>query len=164
MLLTMTCSFIVLACKSCLRAVGRGRVCHPLFYDFRAWLLVSCADAIEALKTLTPADIAVVRVMLKPPAGVKLVVEAVAIMLKVQPVKVMATDGVTARWDYWEPAKKTLLNDPVAQRSWLANYLPSDTFSIQNAVILTRSTVWPLLIDPQVCATQIGDSRIQSIA
>ena len=50
--------------------------------------------------------------MLKPPAGVKLVVEAVAIMLKVQPVKVMATDGVTARWDYWEPAKKTLLNDP----------------------------------------------------
>ena len=51
------------------------------------------------------------------------------------------------------------LNDPVAQRSWLANYLPSDTFSIQNAVILTRSTVWPLLIDPQVRAAQIGDSR-----
>jgi hypothetical protein len=68
--------------------------------------------AIEALKTITPADIAVVRVMLKPPAGVKLAVEAVAIMLKVTPVKVTAVDGVSARMDYWEPARKTLLNDP----------------------------------------------------
>jgi dynein heavy chain len=80
------------------------------------WLPSTCcavaAAATEALKTLTPADIAVVRSMLKPPAGVKLVVEAVAIMLKVEPVKAMSSDGVTSRWDYWEPAKKTLLNDP----------------------------------------------------
>ena len=33
LLLSMTCSFIVLACKSCLRAVGRGCVCHPMFFE-----------------------------------------------------------------------------------------------------------------------------------
>ena len=33
-------------------------------------------------------------------------------MLKVAPVKVVGVDGVSSRWDYWDPAKKTLLNDP----------------------------------------------------
>lgn len=66
--------------------------------------------AIEALKTLTKQDVAVVRAMLKPPAGVRLVVEAVAIMLRVKPVKSME-DG-RERLNYWEPARKELLGDP----------------------------------------------------
>lgn len=68
-------------------------------------------DAIEALKTLTKGDIAVVRAMLKPPQGVRLVVEAVAIMLRVKPVRGVDADG-SERPNYWEPAKKELLGDP----------------------------------------------------
>lgn len=43
-----------------------------------------------------------------------------------------------------------LLSDVVARRSWVANGLPSDTFSLEGASFVTKSTCWPLIIDPQV--------------
>ena len=43
--------------------------------------------AVGALDTLDPADIAVVKSMKNPPIGIKVVMEAVCIMLEVKPVR-----------------------------------------------------------------------------
>ncbi|KYN44278.1 Dynein heavy chain 7, axonemal [Trachymyrmex septentrionalis] len=41
------------------------------------------------------------------------------------------------------------LGDPVLIRAWNIFGLPSDLFSIDNAIIITNSRRWPLMIDPQ---------------
>lgn len=41
------------------------------------------------------------------------------------------------------------LSDPVKLRSWQICSLPSDSLSIQNALIMDNGRRWPLLIDPQ---------------
>mmetsp|Transcript_25850 Transcript_25850/g.41808 ORF Transcript_25850/g.41808 Transcript_25850/m.41808 type:complete len:1198 (+) Transcript_25850:570-4163(+) len=46
-------------------------------------------------------------------------------------------------------ALATTLGDPVTIREWGINKLPSDSFSIQNAIMLYKSSRWPLMIDPQ---------------
>ena len=42
-----------------------------------------------------------------------------------------------------------ILGDPVLIRSWMIFGLPSDLFSIDNAIIVSNSRRWPLMIDPQ---------------
>ncbi|OMJ95933.1 hypothetical protein SteCoe_485 [Stentor coeruleus] len=42
-----------------------------------------------------------------------------------------------------------VLGDPIQIREWNIFSLPSDSISINNAIIITRSERWPLLIDPQ---------------
>lgn len=42
-----------------------------------------------------------------------------------------------------------VLGDPVLIRSWNIFGLPSDLFSIDNAIIVTNARRWPLMIDPQ---------------
>ena len=41
------------------------------------------------------------------------------------------------------------LAEPVQVRSWLMQGLPSDSVSVDNAVLVTRGERWPLVIDPQ---------------
>ncbi|XP_054256854.1 dynein axonemal heavy chain 3 [Macrosteles quadrilineatus] len=41
------------------------------------------------------------------------------------------------------------LGEPVLIRSWTIDGLPADTFSIENAIIVTNARRWPLMIDPQ---------------
>ncbi|KAL0223335.1 hypothetical protein P9112_002725 [Eukaryota sp. TZLM1-RC] len=41
------------------------------------------------------------------------------------------------------------LGDPVLIRAWLVDGLPSDSLSIENAIIMSRAKRWPLMIDPQ---------------
>ncbi|KAM9820319.1 LOW QUALITY PROTEIN: dynein axonemal heavy chain 2 [Neosynchiropus ocellatus] len=41
------------------------------------------------------------------------------------------------------------LSDPAVVREWNAQGLPSDTFSTENGVIVTRGSRWPLMVDPQ---------------
>jgi dynein heavy chain len=41
------------------------------------------------------------------------------------------------------------LGEPVTIREWTINKLPSDSFSIENAIMLSVSNRWPLMIDPQ---------------
>ena len=41
------------------------------------------------------------------------------------------------------------LGDPVRIREWKIHGLPSDSFSVDNGIIMARSSQWPLLIDPQ---------------
>ncbi|OAF71836.1 Dynein heavy chain 12, axonemal [Intoshia linei] len=44
------------------------------------------------------------------------------------------------------------LGDPVLIQQWNLNGLPKDSFSIDNAIIVSTSRRWPLLIDPQAQA------------
>ncbi|KAM9855172.1 dynein axonemal heavy chain 2-like [Aulostomus maculatus] len=41
------------------------------------------------------------------------------------------------------------LSDPIAVRDWNIQGLPSDAFSTENGVIVTRGNRWPLIVDPQ---------------
>ena len=44
---------------------------------------------------------------------------------------------------------KATLGDPIIIQKWIINGLPSDKVSVENAIIITRSSRWPLIIDPQ---------------
>ncbi|XP_017878877.2 dynein heavy chain 3, axonemal [Ceratina calcarata] len=66
--------------------------------------------ALAALDTLKPADISIVRSMKSPPAGVRLVMEAVCVLKGVKPEKVQdPATGQTVE-DYW-PASIRILGD-----------------------------------------------------
>ena len=39
-------------------------------------------------------------------------------------------------------------------RAWNIAGLPSDTVSVENAIIISKARRWPLMIDPQVCLWQ----------
>lgn len=66
--------------------------------------------ALAALDTLKPADISIVRTMKAPPAGVRLVMEAICVLKGVKPDRI--TDPATGRVveDYW-PASIRILGD-----------------------------------------------------
>uniref|UniRef100_A0A383V949 AAA+ ATPase domain-containing protein n=1 Tax=Tetradesmus obliquus TaxID=3088 RepID=A0A383V949_TETOB len=42
-----------------------------------------------------------------------------------------------------------VLGEPVTIRSWLLDGLPNDSLSIDNAIIISKTRRWPLMIDPQ---------------
>nr|KAJ3423148.1 Dynein heavy chain 7, axonemal [Polyrhizophydium stewartii] len=68
-------------------------------------------SAVQALDTLKPADITVLKSMKSPPAGVKLVMEAVCVMKDVKPVKIPDPAGSGKKIeDFWGPSK-TLMSD-----------------------------------------------------
>ncbi len=69
-------------------------------------------DAESALKAIDKGDIAIVKKLGKPPAGVKLVMEAVCIMMGLKPQKVKNPDGKGKIDDYWPVATKQLLSRP----------------------------------------------------
>ncbi|KAG7209677.1 hypothetical protein KM043_011323 [Ampulex compressa] len=66
--------------------------------------------ALSALDTLKPADITIVKSMKSPPAGVRLVMEAVCVLKGVKPDKVQDTATGQTVDDYW-PASIKLLGD-----------------------------------------------------
>ncbi|KOC62554.1 Dynein heavy chain 7, axonemal [Habropoda laboriosa] len=70
--------------------------------------LPALEDAIAALNTLKPADITVVRTMRSPPAGVKLVMAAVCVMMGIPAARI--EDPATGKkvLDYWTPSKRLL--------------------------------------------------------
>lgn len=43
----------------------------------------------------------------------------------------------------------SFLSKPTQVREWNIQGLPSDWFSTENGVIVTRGTRWPLMVDPQ---------------
>ncbi|XP_025270954.1 dynein heavy chain 7, axonemal [Camponotus floridanus] len=59
-----------------------------------------------ALNTLTPQDIQIVKSMKRPPAGVRLVMEAVCILKDVKPERVQGPEGPID--DYWKPSLRIL--------------------------------------------------------
>jgi dynein heavy chain len=54
--------------------------------------------------------------------------------------------------DHFELAK--VLGEPVKIREWNICGLPSDTFSVDNGVIVSKARRWPLFIDPQAQANR----------
>jgi len=84
-------------------------------------------SALQALDALTKGDIGEVKAMVKPPDGVKLVMEALCLMFDIKPTRSKEGD-----LDYWEPSKKELLTDPYFLRS-LVEY---DKNNIPAAVIV----------------------------
>ena len=47
------------------------------------------------------------------------------------------------------PSLLRTLGDPVVIRQWNAQGLPTDSFSVDNAIVIFNSRRWPLMIDPQ---------------
>ncbi|KAK0094203.1 hypothetical protein PV326_011565 [Microctonus aethiopoides] len=66
-------------------------------------------SANSALNTLTPQDIQIVKTMKSPPAGVKLVMEAICILKDIKPDRVPGESGKFIE-DYWKPSLR-VLND-----------------------------------------------------
>nr|XP_045615668.1 dynein axonemal heavy chain 7-like isoform X1 [Procambarus clarkii] len=69
--------------------------------------LPALQEAVEALNTLKPADITVVKSMKNPPHAIKLVMAAVCVMLEIKPEK-MKTSSVKVTYDFWGPSKRLL--------------------------------------------------------
>eukprot|EP00201_Polytomella_parva_P020499 CAMPEP_0175042260 /NCGR_PEP_ID=MMETSP0052_2-20121109/2450_1 /TAXON_ID=51329 ORGANISM="Polytomella parva, Strain SAG 63-3" /NCGR_SAMPLE_ID=MMETSP0052_2 /ASSEMBLY_ACC=CAM_ASM_000194 /LENGTH=3805 /DNA_ID=CAMNT_0016305023 /DNA_START=33 /DNA_END=11446 /DNA_ORIENTATION=+ len=67
--------------------------------------------AISALDTIKPADIKLVQSFKNPPAAVKLVLEAVCVVLDVKPTRVKDPNSGKMVEDYWISAQK-LIGDP----------------------------------------------------
>ena len=61
-------------------------------------------------------------------------------------VQLLQEKGITCDGDF---ALHKVLGSPVEIRAWGIQLLPKDTFSIDNAIILTKSLRWGLIIDPQ---------------
>eukprot|EP01028_Stygiella_incarcerata_P009150 TRINITY_DN426_c0_g1_i1.p1 TRINITY_DN426_c0_g1~~TRINITY_DN426_c0_g1_i1.p1 ORF type:complete len:4140 (-),score=1088.60 TRINITY_DN426_c0_g1_i1:191-12610(-) len=55
-------------------------------------------------------------------------------------LELLHSEGVTSR---------NSLGDAVKIRDWSINGLPTDSLSIENAIVLDKSRRWPLMIDPQ---------------
>ncbi|KAM6256904.1 dynein axonemal heavy chain 12 [Porphyrio hochstetteri] len=65
--------------------------------------------ALEALDTLKPSDISIVKSMKNPPSGVKLVMAAVCVMKDIKPERIADPSGSGRKiLDYWGPSKKLL--------------------------------------------------------
>ncbi|XP_022247843.1 dynein heavy chain 7, axonemal-like [Limulus polyphemus] len=65
--------------------------------------------ALAALNTLTPADITIVKTMKSPPAGVKLVMEAICILKGIKPDRIPDPSGSGKMVeDFWGPSKRLL--------------------------------------------------------
>ncbi|KAG7205246.1 hypothetical protein KM043_018326 [Ampulex compressa] len=73
-----------------------------------AQALPALEEAIAALNTLKPADIAVVKTMKSPPEAVKLVMAAVCVMMNIPPTKVEDPTAGGKVLDYWGPSKRLL--------------------------------------------------------
>lgn len=65
-------------------------------------------DALQALNTLKPADITLVKSMKNPPSAVKLVMAAVCVMKAVPPDRINDAASGKKIIDYWGPSKRVL--------------------------------------------------------
>ena len=92
--------------------------------------------AMAALNTLTPADIAVVKTMKSPPAGIRLVCEALCVLKGIKPDRI--NDPSTGRKieDYWGPSKKML-----GDMKFLESLLTFDKDNIPPANIKVRPLI-----------------------
>lgn len=111
-------------------------------------------NAVKALQTLTKGDITEIKAMKKPPDGVKLVMEAVCMMMNVPPIKTKDPNGGTKKIDdYWVPAQKTLLSDT----RFLQNLLEYDK---DNIPVEAMEKVRPYAANPDFSAEKIRKASV----
>eukprot|EP00742_Colponemidia_sp_Colp-10_P007220 GILJ01007760.1.p1 GENE.GILJ01007760.1~~GILJ01007760.1.p1 ORF type:complete len:2640 (-),score=434.68 GILJ01007760.1:74-7498(-) len=90
-------------------------------------------EAVQCLSKLKMEQIREIRSMQKPPAGVKLCMQACCIMFNVKPIKKNDPSVPGSKvLDYWEASQKSLLNDPAKFTQMLLNY---DKDNIPDSVI-----------------------------
>lgn len=102
-----------------------------------------------SLKSLNKNDVVEVRAMTRPPAGVKMVIEAVCIMKDVKPKKVAGDKPGERINDYWEPGK-ALLMDP---GKFLEGLFKFDKDNIPDDVI---KKIQPLIDNPDFTPAAIA--------
>ena len=61
-------------------------------------------------------------------------------------LEVMAARGLVCSENF---SLRAVLGEPVRIREWQALGLPSDAYSADNGIMISRSSFWPLLFDPQ---------------
>ncbi|KAJ3194173.1 Dynein heavy chain 3, axonemal [Irineochytrium annulatum] len=89
-------------------------------------------SALEALDTLKPQDITMVKAMKNPPGAVKMVMEAICIMKAVKPARIKDPGGSGKMVeDYWGPAQKML----------------SDSHFLQSLKAYDKDNIDPKIID-----------------
>ncbi|RKP19398.1 hypothetical protein ROZALSC1DRAFT_14025, partial [Rozella allomycis CSF55] len=103
--------------------------------------------ALVSLKNLTKQDVTEIKSMTRPPAGVKLVMEAVCIMKQIKPKKI-EVEGKKVD-DYWDPGK-ALLIDPAKFIDSLMNY---DKDNIGEQIIVK---IKPYIDSPEFQVDQIA--------
>jgi dynein heavy chain len=97
--------------------------------------MVLMRAALMALNTLKKSDLVEMRQFSKPPAAVRLVLEALCIIMGVKPLRVVDSDdpsGAHKVNDFWEPAKKHLLADPKLLDNLIAfdkDHVPAETIA-----------------------------------
>ena len=82
--------------------------------------------AMKAVDDLNKNDITETKGFQKPPEPAKAVMKTLCIMFNVQPEKVKGANVREVQYDYWEPAKKKLLNADLLKNC--KNY-PKDNIS-----------------------------------
>jgi dynein heavy chain len=80
-------------------------------------------------------------------------------------VEMLNTFGIKSSEEF---SLQNVLGNSVKIRSWQINKLPTDDFSVDNAIIMDNSDRWPLMIDPQMQAniwikTMEASSDIRSL-
>ncbi|KAI8435548.1 hypothetical protein MSG28_003843 [Choristoneura fumiferana] len=118
--------------------------------------------ALDALNTLKPADITLVKSMKNPPAGVKLVMEAVCVMKGVKGDRKMDANGKPFE-DYWGPSQK-LLGDMKFLESLKAydkdNIPPATMKKIRDNVVGLRGALQ--VVAPKKAALFEAESELQA--
>ena len=125
-------------------ATAKAAQCDAIATDAQRDLdeaLPALDAAVKALEKLSKNDIVEVKSMGKPPAGVRLVMEAVCIMQEVKPKKVAAEGGMGKVDDYWGPGK-ALLGDP---NKFLKSLFDYDKENIPDSVI---KKIGPYIANP----------------
>lgn len=56
------------------------------------------------------------------------------------------------------PSLIRCLADPIKTRAWAIAGLPTDSVSIENAIVVSKARRWPLMIDPQVGRAKVAGS------
>ena len=107
--------------------------------------------ALNALKELSKNDIAEVKALKSPPAGVRLTMETVCLLKGVRPEKVKAPTG---KWtsDFWEPSKR-LMSDT----NFLQSLLDFDRDAISEEV---AAQVGPYLSNPDFEPERVAKASV----
>ncbi|XP_053595266.1 dynein axonemal heavy chain 7 [Microplitis demolitor] len=106
-------------------------------------------EALRALDTLKPKDISLVKAMKNPPAGIKLVMAAVCVMLNIQPDRKVSPTTGKILLDYWKPSKK-LLSD-IKFLDSLKNY-DKDNIPLQTIETIKRVYLMDKNFEPAIVA------------